>query len=300
MRCSYDASYGLVLPAGSGEEPSKPALLKRLLEAEGLLSSADLIPAPVLDMETLARVHERDYLGKLEHGSLSEAESRRMGLTWSSALWERARHAAGGTLNAARAALKDGMAANLAGGGHHAFADRGEGFCVLNDVAIAVAQLKAEGTIERAVIIDLDVHQGNGTAAIFERDKDVFTFSMHAGRNYPLRKMSSTLDVSLEDGTSDAGYLQELAEHLPQVLACSRPEIAFYIAGVDVARGDRFGRLALSEEGIYQRDLMVLSQLKAANVPVAIVLGGGYQPSRQATAKLHVLTFRAAASLAAN
>jgi len=197
-------------------------------------------------------------------------------------------------LLAARAALSEGLAGNLAGGTHHAFADHGEGFCVLNDVAVAISKLCEEGAIERAAVIDLDVHQGNGTAAIFEQVEEVFTFSMHGERNYPLAKMRSTLDVPLADGTGDAEYLDALQEHLPSVLERSRAEIAFYLAGVDVAAGDRYGKLALTEQGIRRRDRLVIGMLRDRGIPLVIVLAGGYAVSAARTAELHAHAFREA------
>jgi acetoin utilization deacetylase AcuC-like enzyme len=195
---------------------------------------------------------------------------------------------------AARAALGEGLAGNLAGGTHHAFADHGEGFCVINDVAIAILKLCEEGAIQRAAIIDLDVHQGNGTAAIFEHIDEVFTFSMHGERNYPLAKMRSNLDVPLRDGVADAEYLDSLQSHLPRVLDAAEPDLVFYLAGVDVAAGDRYGKLALTEEGIRLRDKAVIEAVRARGTPLCIVLAGGYAVSRARTAELHAHAFREA------
>jgi acetoin utilization deacetylase AcuC-like enzyme len=263
--------------------------------ADGLLAAADILEPVPIDIETAALVHTRAYLDKLQSSALSAPEQRRLGLPWSQALWQRSRLAAAGTLQAARDALASGMAANLAGGTHHAFADHGEGFCVLNDVAIAISRLRAEGFIERAAVIDLDVHQGNGTAAIFEGVDAVFTFSMHGERNYPLAKMRSNLDVPLADGTSDHEYLALLQRHLPAVLEQSRAQIAFYLAGVDVAAGDRYGKLALTEEGIRLRDRWVIESVRGRGVPLVIVLAGGYAVTRDRTAELHTHVFREAA-----
>jgi acetoin utilization deacetylase AcuC-like enzyme len=195
-------------------------------------------------------------------------------------------------LLAARAALEHGLAGNLAGGTHHAFADHGEGFCVLNDVAIAVRKLQAERSIERAAVIDLDVHQGNGTAAIFEAADEVFTFSMHGERNYPLAKMRSNLDVPLRDGVGDDEYLELLQRYLPTVLATAKLDIVFYLAGVDVAAGDRYGKLSLTEEGIRRRDRWVIEAVRSGGVPLCIVLAGGYAATRARTAELHAHAFR--------
>jgi acetoin utilization deacetylase AcuC-like enzyme len=273
---------------------SKYPLLKAQLLAEKIISPADLVEPPPLNIESLELVHTREYLHKLSSATLSAAEIRRLGLPWSEALWQRSLLAASGTLLAGRTALREGLAANLAGGTHHAFADHGEGFCVLNDVAVALTVLRAEGAVRRGVVIDLDVHQGNGTAAIFEHVDEVFTFSMHGDRNYPIAKMRSNLDVPLPDGIGDAQYLEQLAAHLPAVLERSAPDIAFYLAGVDVVAGDRYGRLALSESGLAQRDSYVIETVRGLGVPLAIVLAGGYAPTRERTAHLHTHVFRAA------
>jgi acetoin utilization deacetylase AcuC-like enzyme len=241
-------------------------------------------------------VHTREYLTKLASSGLSAAEQRRLGLPWSEALWQRCRVASAGTLTAARAALGSGLAGNLAGGTHHAFADHGEGFCVLNDVAIAIRTLQAERVIERAAVIDLDVHQGNGTAAIFDGADEVFTFSMHGERNYPLAKMKSNLDVPLTDGTGDVEYLDTLERHLPAVLDSADADIVFYLAGVDVAAGDRYGKLSLTEEGIRRRERRVVGTVRGRGVPLCIVLAGGYATTRQRTAELHAHAFREAAA----
>jgi acetoin utilization deacetylase AcuC-like enzyme len=294
MKCSYHAGYQVALPPGHPFPISKYPLLKDRLVGEGLLSVGDLIEPEALDRDTLGLVHTAAYLHKLESSGLSAAEQRRLGLPWSEALWLRSRLASGGTLAAARAALDDGIAGNLAGGTHHAFADHGEGFCVVNDVAVAVAKLRVEGTIERAAIIDLDVHQGNGTAAIFEGTDQVFTFSMHGERNYPAQKMRSNLDVALKDGVGDGEYLDLLERDLPSVLSRSEPDLAFYLAGVDVAAGDRYGRLALSEEGVRARDAAVIEAVRRRGIPLVIVLGGGYAATRAHTAELHAHAFREA------
>ncbi len=294
MKCCYSLGYEIELPTGHPFPMSKYPLLKSLLLAEGTIAPGDILQPDPLDTATLELVHTREYLWKLATSSLSAAETRRLGLPWSDALWRRSRMACAGTLLAARTALDEGLAANLAGGTHHAFADHGEGFCVINDVAIAVAQLRADRAIRRAVIIDLDVHQGNGTAAIFESSEEIFTFSMHGERNYPLIKMRSNLDVPLRDGAGDAEYLEELQRHLPAVLERSAPDIAFYLAGVDVAAGDRYGKLALTEAGIRQRERFVIDAVRRRGVPLVVVLAGGYAATRARTAQLHANVFREA------
>jgi acetoin utilization deacetylase AcuC-like enzyme len=294
MKCSYHPGYQIALPTGHPFPIAKFPLLKDRLLAEGVLAPEDIVQPEPVDRNTLELVHTAEYLDKLESSGLSTAEQRRLGMPWSEALWLRSRLASGGTLLAARRALEEGLAGNLAGGTHHAFADHGEGFCVLNDVAVAVARLRAEGVIEQAAIIDLDVHQGNGTAAIFETVDDVFTFSMHGERNYPAAKMRSTLDVPLPDGTGDAAYLEALNRHLPDILSAARPDIVFYLAGVDVAAGDRYGRLALTEQGIRRRDRSVIEAVRRLDVPLVIVLAGGYASTRARTVELHAHAFREA------
>ncbi len=296
MKCSYHPGYQVPLPTGHPFPISKYPLLAQQLLAERVLVDADILEPEAIDMQTLELVHTREYLDKLQSSRLSTAEQRRLGLPWSEALWHRSRLASAGTLLAARTALSDGLAGNLAGGTHHAFADHGEGFCVLNDVAVAISKLRTEGAVERAAVIDLDVHQGNGTAAIFENVEDVFTFSMHGERNYPLAKMRSNVDVPLRDGVGDAEYLETLQRNLPSVLERSEPGIAFYLAGVDVAAGDRYGKLDLTEDGIRCRERMVIDATRTRGVPLVIVLAGGYAATRARTAALHAHAFREAAA----
>jgi acetoin utilization deacetylase AcuC-like enzyme len=296
MKCSYHPGYQVALPTGHPFPIAKYPLLKDQLLAEGILMTGDLLTPEPLDLETLTLVHTREYLDKLQSSGLSAAEQRKLGMPWSESLWLRSRLASGGTLLAARTALESGLSGNLAGGTHHAFADHGEGFCVLNDVAIAITKLRLEGVIERALIIDLDVHQGNGTAAIFERVEEVFTFSMHGERNYPATKMRSTLDVALPDGMGDEEYLDSLGRHLPRVLVEADADIAFYLAGVDVAAGDRYGKLALSEQGIRARDQWVIESVRGNDVPLVILPAGGYAATRARTVELHAHAFREAAA----
>jgi acetoin utilization deacetylase AcuC-like enzyme len=294
MKCVYHPAYQVALPSGHPFPISKYPLLKDLILAEGLIEDGNLLTPEPLGLDTAALVHTAEYLAKLDGPGLSAAEQRRLGMPWSQALWTRSRLAAGGTLLAAQTALIEGMAVNLAGGTHHAFPDHGEGFCVLNDTAVAIAELRRRGSIVRAAVVDLDVHQGNGTAAIFENVDEVFTFSMHGARNYPSQKMRSSLDVALNDGVGDDEYLETLAAHLPSVLERSRPDIAFYLAGVDVAAGDRYGKLALSEEGIRRREQYVIEAVRSRGLPLVIVLAGGYAPTRARTAELHAHTIREA------
>jgi acetoin utilization deacetylase AcuC-like enzyme len=292
MKCVFHPSYEIALPAAHPFPMSKYSLLKDQLLAEGLLAIADILQPAPLDAAALELVHTPEYLAKLSTSGLSAAEQRRLGLPWSEALWQRSRLASAGTLLAARAALRHGLAGNLAGGTHHAFADHGEGFCVLNDVAIAIRKLQTERAIARAAIVDLDVHQGNGTAAIFDGDDEVYTFSMHGERNYPLVKMRSNVDVALDDGAGDEEYLAALERHLPAVLDSAQADMVFYLAGVDVAAGDRYGKLSLTEQGIRERERRVIEAVRNRGAPLVIVPAGGYAATRARTAQLHAHVFR--------
>jgi len=295
MRASYRNGYYVPLPDGHPFPMAKFPALHRLLLDEGLLRASDVVAPRQADWSDLLLVHTNAYLSKLAHGTLSGREERRMGLPWSKRLVYRSRVAVQGTLNAAFMALEDGVAANLAGGTHHAFPDHGEGFCVLNDVAVAIRVLQRSCWAQRVLIIDLDVHQGNANAAFFADHDDVFTFSMHGAKNYPFRKPPSSLDVPLNDATDDAAYMDTLAAHLPDTFDAARPDLVFYLAGIDVVAGDRFGRTALTRDGLHQRDGYVLEQIRDRDLPVALLLSGGYAETPEATADLHAVMHREAA-----
>jgi acetoin utilization deacetylase AcuC-like enzyme len=298
MRLSHHPDYVVPLPDGHPFPMNKYGYLRELLLERGLVQPQDLIaPAPV-DRALIEAVHTPGYLVKLASGTLSAAEQRRIGVPWSERLWRRSRLASQGTVDAAVRALQDGISGNLAGGTHHAFADRGEGFCVLNDVAIAIRYLQRSGAIERAFVLDLDVHQGNGTAAIFAGDPSVFTLSVHGERNYPSDKMRSTLDIGLDDGTTDDEYLRALEQHVPPALDAFEPDIVFYLGGVDVAANDRYGRFALTDAGIRARERFVLQATRGRGLPLVLTLAGGYAPTPMRTAELHTILFEEAASIA--
>lgn len=288
------ASYTFPLPAGHRFPIEKYALLRDAVIAEGLVARSNVHEPARATVDELARVHTRDYIDRLTSGTLTDAELRLLGFPWSPALVERSYRAVGGTLGAVRRALEDGVAMNLAGGTHHAFADRGEGFCVFNDVAIAVRAVRAEGLIGRAAIIDLDVHQGNGTHAIFAGDTETFTFSMHGGRNYPFHKVPGTLDIELPDGTGDDEYLAQLARALPRVLNDGRPDLVVYLAGADPHERDRLGRLKMTFEGLERRDAMVLEACREVGIPVAVTIAGGYGVDVRETVGVHLATVRIA------
>jgi acetoin utilization deacetylase AcuC-like enzyme len=284
----------IALPEGHRFPIAKYALLRDAVVAEGIVRADALHDPARAPLEAVQRVHDRAYLDRLLHGTMPASEQRTLGFPWSEGLVERSFRASGGTLEAADHALRDGIAMNLAGGTHHAFASHGEGFCVLNDVVIALRELRAQGRIRRAAIIDLDVHQGNGTHAILTGDDDSFTFSMHGRRNYPFRKIAGRLDVELEDGTGDTEYLERLADALPGVLAAARPDLVFYLAGADPHQGDTLGRLGLTFEGLMRRDALVLESARTIGVPVAIAIAGGYGRDIMDTVRVHLNTARIA------
>ncbi len=293
MLISYTPRYYADIGEGHVFPIRKFELVRDRLLAEGTLAPEEIVepqPAPVADV---LLVHTEDYVTRLRAGALTPREIRRLGLPWSKALVRRSFLATGGTLNAARWALAEGVGSNLAGGTHHAFPNRGEGFCVLNDVAVAIRVLRRDGLIKRAAIVDCDVHQGNGTAAIFEGDAEVFTFSMHGAKNYPLFKTRSTLDVELDDGTGDEEYLRLLARHLPRVFEHA-PDIVFYLGGADPFVGDKLGRLALTINGLRVRDEYVLKACRDNGFPVATVMSGGYAKEIADTVEIHCNTIRAA------
>jgi acetoin utilization deacetylase AcuC-like enzyme len=261
--------------------------------ADALKDELDIHPASSIPWEALALAHDAGYLSKLRIEGLSPQEAHKVGLPWSQGLLIRALHAAGGTLAASRDALQTGLGLNLAGGTHHAFRDRAEGYCIFNDVAVAVTNLRAEGWNGRVLIVDLDAHQGNGTAVLFQGDPSVFTLSVHAERNYPLRKEQSDCDIGLRDGTADAKYLQALEVGLDKAFT-HQPDLVFFNSGVDVLSNDRFGRLGLSLGGLAERDLAVFEQVKQANVPLVVVMGGGYNRDPNMTVQGHAQTYRLA------
>ena len=276
LHCWTSARYTIPLPAGHRFPIAKYALLRDAVVENGLVSPSALHEPERASVESLRLVHTARYVEALETGRLSEIEQRRIGLPWSEALVERSFRAVGGTCEASAAALDLGITMNLAGGTHHAFPDHGEGFCVFNDAAVAIRALQRSGRIRRAAIVDLDVHQGNGTHAIFAGDSTVFTFSMHGGRNYPFHKVAGSLDIELPDGTGDDAYLGTLADALPRVIAAASPDLVIYLAGADPHEGDRLGRLRLTFDGLARRDAMVLDACREVGIPVAITIAGGY------------------------
>ncbi len=247
--------------------------------------------------EELRRVHCPQYLGRVFGGTLTKAEIQRIGFPWSEDLIERSLRSTGAAVDAGVSALRDGIAASLAGGTHHAGTNWGEGFCVFNDIAVATREIQDRGLVRNVLIVDCDVHQGNGTAEIFANDGTVYTFSIHGAKNFPLRKYPSSLDVPLADGNSDERYLSELDSALNITFSNFQPQLIFYIAGADPFEGDRLGRLNVSQEGLRQRDMLVLNMAIQHRVPVAIVCGGGYCNDITTITEIHRSTMRQAAAL---
>lgn len=297
MKIFYSDHFVLPLPEGHRFPMIKYSILRERVEASGICRPEEMIvPRPVSDAEIL-RSHQEVYLRRVVSGTLTEKEMRRIGFPWSQRMVERSRRASGGTLGACLAALEDGFAANLAGGTHHAFADRGEGYCVFNDSAIAARAVQAEGLVERVVVVDTDVHQGNGTAAIVRGDATIYTLSIHGAKNFPFRKEQSDLDLALPDGADDGEFLDALEEGLERALEESRAELAIYLAGADPFEDDRLGRLSVSKEGLAERDRLVLESCRERGIPVAVTMAGGYARNVEDTVEIHLQSIKRAATL---
>lgn len=293
MLAFYSDIFVLPLPEGHRFPMRKYSLLKDAVLAAGVVGPEALrLPPPASDDE-LCRAHDPAYVQRVMTGSLSDKELRRIGFPWSEALARRSRHTVGGTLAVCRAALTDGVAVNLAGGTHHAHRDFGQGFCVFNDAVVAARAMQAEGLARHVLIVDLDVHQGNGTAAMTAADPTVFTFSMHGAKNFPFHKEHSDLDIPLDDGTGDEAYLDALRWGLSR-LPWTEADLVIYLAGADPYGGDTLGRLALTKEGLARRDEMVFATCRAAGVPVAVAMAGGYARPIEDTVEIHLQTVRLA------
>jgi acetoin utilization deacetylase AcuC-like enzyme len=297
VKVFYSDHFVLPLPEGHRFPMVKYSMLRERVAAAGVCAPGEMrVPRPVSDEEIL-RCHTEGYLRRVVSGTLTAKEMRRIGFPWSERMVERSRRASGGTLGACLAALEDGFAANLAGGTHHAFADRGEGYCVFNDSAIAARAVQAEGLVERVVVLDTDVHQGNGTAAILGGDASVYTFSIHGAKNFPFRKEESDLDVALPDGADDGEYLDALEGGLEKALDRSGAQLAVYLAGADPFEDDRLGRLCVTREGLAERDRLVLESCRERGIPVAVTMAGGYAREVEDTVDIHFQSIERAATL---
>ena len=299
MRIFFTDHFVLPLPPEHRFPMAKYALLRERVVAAQLVAATDHRVPEAASNEQLARAHDLRYVERVQNGLLHEEEQRKIGFPWSLAMVERSRRSSGATIEACRAALDEGWGVNLAGGTHHAFRERGEGYCIFNDSAIAARQMQAEGRIRRALIVDCDVHQGNGTAKILEDDPTIFTFSIHNEKNYPLHKERSDLDVGLPDGTGDTAYLDALEPALRTSFERSRPDLVIYLAGADPYFGDRLGRFALTKQGLAERDRLALDACWTAGVPVAITMAGGYARRVEDIVDIHFQTVEAAARRAA-
>ena len=293
MKAFYTDQFVLPLPPQHRFPMEKYARLRQRVQSTGLAQLS--IPDAATD-EQISRCHTPEYLHKVKSGALTYQEIRRIGFPWSPQLVARSRRSAGATIAAARSALVDGIAVNLAGGTHHACSDHGEGFCVWNDAAIAARDLQVTGHVKRVLIVDCDVHQGNGTAQITQNDPSIFTFSIHGARNFPYRKIDSNLDIALADGTRDDLYLALVEEGVRRAIFMANADLAIYQSGADPYEGDRLGKLNISKQGLAARDRMVIAMLREADLPVAVTMGGGYSRNIDDIVDIHFETVRIAAT----
>jgi len=296
LKAFYSDHFVLPLPSGHRFPMQKYRLLRD--GVRGTVPGIELQEAAGASDGVLALAHHPDYIDRVSRGVLSDSEQKAIGFPWSPQMVERSRRSAGATIAACRAAFAEGVALNLAGGTHHAHADHGEGFCVFNDAAVGARLMQAERRAQRVAIVDLDVHQGNGTASILAQDDSVFTLSLHGERNYPFRKACSDLDVALPDGTGDEAYLVALDEALDAMLARFRPQLFIYLAGADAHEGDRLGRLKLTLDGLAARDRRVFERARKLGIPVAVAMAGGYGKNIQDTVAVHLQTVRIASDYA--
>jgi acetoin utilization deacetylase AcuC-like enzyme len=296
VKAFYSDTFVLPLPEHHRFPMAKYRLLRERLVDEGVLDAGDLHVPEAAGWDELRLVHDAAYVDAVASGTLPAEAQRRIGFPWSPMMVERSRRSVGATIAAAREVMRPGasVSANLAGGTHHAFRDRGEGYCVFNDVAVAAASMLRAGAAARVAVVDCDVHQGDGTAAIFRDEPAVFTCSLHGANNFPFRKETSDLDVTFEDGAGDDEYLRALDAHLPAVLDGHRPDLVFYLAGADPYEGDRLGRLRLTIDGLRARDRMVFDACRARALPVVVLMSGGYAPDVDAIVTIHANTIREA------
>lgn len=292
MKLYYYDHHPLPLPSTHRFPAQKYRLLRERIIADGLVPPTNLIPAPLATTTQILRAHTAEYVDKVENGRLSPDEIRRIGIPWSPEMVTRVKYMVGGTIAACRVALKEGIAANLGGGTHHACSDHGEGYCVYNDVIIAARTMQREGRTHRVLIIDCDVHQGNGTAEITANDPTIFTFSIHGDKNFPFRKIPGNLDIALPDGIGDSVYLQHLAEGLHQAITQAQATLVIYLAGADPHQDDKLGRLKISTEGLAERDKLVFTLCHQTSLPVAVTLAGGYNQQINHTAQLYYQTIQ--------
>lgn len=297
LKIAYSPIYRYALPPKHRFPMDKYTLLPEQLIYEGTLTDDNFFEPPPLDDEDILLTHTRDYVSKLNTQTLSKKEIRAIGFPMTENLIHRGKHIANGTYLAAQYALQHGIGMNIAGGTHHSFRDHGEGFCIFNDFAICANLMLHNNEVKNILIVDLDVHQGNGTAKIFEHDARVFTFSMHGAKNYPHRKETSDLDIALPDGTNDRAYLDILYRTLPDLIQEQEPDLICYLSGVDVLESDKLGRLSMTKMGCKERDRFVLTSCQEAEIPVVVAMGGGYSPMIRDIIDAHANTYRLAQEL---
>jgi acetoin utilization deacetylase AcuC-like enzyme len=297
IHIAHSAIYSHPLPEGHRFPMLKYELIPEQLMHEGMITQKNIFTPVICPKETVLLTHTEEYYNKLIHQTLTASEQRKIGFPQSPLLTKRELVIAQGTIDCCYHALKNGAALNVAGGTHHAYADKGEGFCLLNDMAIAANYLLHKREVEKIIIIDLDVHQGNGSAKIFEHEPSVFTFSMHGAHNYPFHKEKSDLDVPLLDGTDTNTYLSVLQNTLPALLDKEKPQFAFFLSGVDILDTDKFGKLKVTMEGCRQRDVFVFEELKKRKIPVTVAMGGGYSADVRKIVEAHCNTFKAAINI---
>lgn len=294
MDLFYSDTFELPLPAGHRFPMSKYRRLRERIAETDLLGRHRLLIPPAATREELERVHDPAYVRRVFNGELEELEQKRIGFPWSPRMVERSCRSSGASIAAARAALRDGIGVNLAGGTHHAMPEAGGGYCVFNDVCVAARAIQAEAgnglRVANVLFVDLDVHQGNGTAAVARADPTLFAFSVHCNRNYPFRKTAGDLDIELDPGTGDVEYLAAVESGLDRILARFQPDLAFYLAGADPWSGDRLGQLAVSKDGLRRRDELVFSRLLDKGIPVSVAMAGGYAPNVEDTVDIHLQT----------
>lgn len=292
MKLFYKDIFVLPLPAGHHFPMEKYSMLRKRITDEGIVDEKLFyVPHAATDDE-LSLAHNPQYLLKIINNTLSSKELRRLGLPWTQQLVERSRRSSGATIDACIEAVENGLGINLAGGTHHAFQEHGEGYCVFNDSAVAAKTMIQEGRVKRVVIIDCDVHQGNGTASILSGDKDIFTFSIHGRKNFPHDKETSDLDIALEDKTADTLYLEMLSNGMIKAIEASSPDLVIYLAGADPYEDDKFGRLALTKQGLAERDNMIFEFCRKAGLPIAITMAGGYAREVEDTVDIHFQTVK--------
>ncbi len=297
IKIAYHPIYAHPLPESHRFPMLKYELIPEQLLHEGTITADNIFAPALCSEEDVLRTHTREYLDKLLHQNLSASEQRKIGFPQSRELTTRELMITQGTIDCCHFAFKNGIALNVAGGTHHAFANRGEGFCLLNDFAVAANYLLNNRLVQKILIIDLDVHQGNGTAKLFENEPLVFTFSIHGKHNYPFHKETSDLDIALKDGTDDSTYLKRLSENLPQLIQSFKPDFALYLSGVDILQTDKFGKLQVTLQGCKQRDEFVFNHLQKNKIPCVVAMGGGYSPDIKTIVEAHCNTFRTAFQL---